>query len=168
MLDYAYRLEFGPVMTSVPTDPPMWSRTPGARTSPLGIRGLINRLAGRPSEPVPAETETSRDARDRAAAAGADAALRARAEAAYRTVSGAGDGALDAALGVMEAEIGRLRDAVQAYGETLKTIEVYAGDDAARAAARAALRARPQRLRAALPVPRQITGRGERARPAHG
>jgi hypothetical protein len=160
MLDYSYRLELGPVAASVPAGA-LWPKRAPAAPAP-GIRRLIDRLAGRRNAAGSAETGPDGAGGDRP---GSDPALRAQAQAAYRAVTGAGDRALDAALGVMEAEILRLRDAVEAYGEALKSIEVYAGDDSARAAARAALRARPQRLQAAPPVPRHTAGR---ARPGHG
>ena len=48
------------------------------------------------------------------------ARLRAQAQAAYRSVEGAGPAALDAALAVLEAEIARLSDTAEAYGEALK------------------------------------------------
>jgi hypothetical protein len=81
-------------------------------------------------------------------------ALRAEARAAFRCVQGGPDCALDHALQVMEAEIARLQSAILSYGEALKRIEVYATDSDARATARRALRATPQRLRRSAPAPR--------------
>lgn len=164
MLDQSYRLEFGPVGPSVPADFMSAHRT-GAS---FGIRAFLDRFAGRRSGPGDAQAAPAGHGPARGSGEGGDPALRARAQAACRAVSGAGDRALDPALGVMEAEILRLRDAVQAYGETLKSIEVYAADDTARAAARAALRTRPRRLHAAPSVPRLAAGRADRARSEHG
>ena len=58
----------------------------------------------------------------------------------------------------MEQEIAELRAAVRGYGEALKSIQTYAAEADVRDAARAALRARPQRLAAAPPAPRFAAG----------
>lgn len=112
---------------------------------------LFARLTGRGKPAAPAE---------RAAAPGTagpelgSQGLRAEARAAFRAVGGgAPEAALEAALGVMERRISEQRKAVLAYGEALKTIEVYSADDASRAAARHALRAAPERLAAGAPAP---------------
>jgi hypothetical protein len=78
---------------------------------------------------------------------------RAHAHAAYRSVEGSPQAALDAALSVIEAEVSRLRGTVLAYGEALKEIEVYGRDPSVRSTAAAALRRAPERLRAPAPVP---------------
>jgi hypothetical protein len=134
------------------------------------VRSLFARLStGAPEWPVPAirrlpavwETDPGRrplrrvaddpdesDAdRDRASV------RRAHAHAAYRTVEGGEQAALDAALGVVEAEVARLRHAVLVYGEALKAIRVYGPDEETREAAATALSRAPERLRAAAPVP---------------
>jgi hypothetical protein len=84
---------------------------------------------------------------------------RAHAHAAYRSVEGSQQAALDAALAVVEAEVSRLRGTVLAYGEALKEIEVYGGDASARSTAAAALRRSPERLRAPAPVPHLVRSR---------
>ena len=80
-------------------------------------------------------------------------ARRAEAHAAFRSVATPGHAAIDAALGVVEAEVARLRRTVLAYGEALKEIEVYGGCAEARRTAAKALRRAPERLTAAPPVP---------------
>lgn len=80
-------------------------------------------------------------------------ARRAHAHAAFRTVERGEQAALDAALGVVEAEVARLRQAVLVYGEALKAIRVYGPDEETREAAATALSRAPERLRAAAPVP---------------
>ena len=79
-------------------------------------------------------------------------ARRAEAHAAFRTVASPGHAAIDAALGVVEAEVARLRRTVLAYGEALKEIEVYGRDPSVRSTAAAALRRAPVRLEAPRPV----------------
>jgi hypothetical protein len=78
---------------------------------------------------------------------------RAEAHAAFRTVATPGHAAIDAALGVAESEVARLRRTVLAYGEALKEIEVYGGCAEARKTAAKALRRAPERLTSAPPVP---------------
>jgi hypothetical protein len=78
---------------------------------------------------------------------------RTQAHAAFRIVQGAEQAAVDAAIGVVEAEVTRLRRTVLAYGEALKAIQVYGPDEETRKTAAAALRRAPERLRAAPPVP---------------
>jgi hypothetical protein len=133
------------------------------------VRSLFARLStGAPEGPVPAirrlpavwETDPGRRPLRRAAddpeEADADpraSARRAHAHAAFRTVEGGEQAALDAALGVVEAEVARLRQAVLVYGEALKAIRVYGPDEETREAAAAALSRAPERLRAAAPVP---------------
>jgi hypothetical protein len=80
-------------------------------------------------------------------------ARRAEAHAAFRSVATPGHPAIDAALGVVEAEVARLRRTVLAYGEALKEIEVYGGCAEARKTAAKALRRAPERLTSAPPVP---------------
>jgi hypothetical protein len=80
-------------------------------------------------------------------------ARRAEAHAAFRSVANPGHAAIDAALGVVEAEVARLRRTVLAYGEALKEIEVYGGCAEARKTAAKALRRAPERLTSAPPVP---------------
>jgi hypothetical protein len=79
---------------------------------------------------------------------------RAEAHAAFRIVQGSEQAALDAALAVVEVEVARLRGAVLAYGEALKSIQVYATDEEARDTAATVLRKVPERLRASPPAPR--------------
>ena len=80
-------------------------------------------------------------------------ARRAEAHAAFRSVTGPDQAAVDAALVVVEAEVSRLRKAVLAYGEALKEIEVYGSCAESRKTAAKALRRVPERLRAAPAVP---------------
>lgn len=82
------------------------------------------------------------------------AAIRhANAHAAYRSVHGNKQAALDAALAVVEAEVARLRGTVLTYGEALKALQVYGPDEETRRTAAAALHLAPERLRVAPPVP---------------
>jgi hypothetical protein len=111
--------------------PAVWETDPGRRPLPRASDG-------------PEEAEADRD---RASA------RRDHAHAAFRTVEGGEQAALDAALGVVEAEIARLRQAVLVYGEALKAIRVYGPDEETREAAAAALDRAPERLRTAAPVP---------------
>ena len=67
-------------------------------------------------------------------------ALRADAHAAYRSVEGGAEAALDAALAVLEAEWQATRAARDGYAEALKAIRVYARDSGTRALAERALR----------------------------
>ena len=148
-------------------------RAPGARGAerrrPVAVRPAVERRA-RAGDPTPAAVwETGRERRPlRDAADGLDAGedrdreaastRRAQAHAAFRTVEGGEQPALDAALGVVEAEVARLRQAVLVYGEALKAIQVYGPDEETRVAAKAALRRAPERLRAAAPVPQLDRG----------
>lgn len=113
---------------------------------------LFARLTGRGRAAAPrdaAEDEAEGACRQEALSHG----LRAEAQAAFRTVGGSPEAALDAALAVMEQRIAELQRAVCSYGEALKTIQVYSTDETSRGGARMALRAAPERLAAALPVP---------------
>ena len=142
-----------PVSPKSPVSPERHAIDPVAASSLAETwTALFARLTGRGRAAVPAERA--------AAPAGqtgpetGSSALRAEARAAYRAVEGgAPEAALEAALGVMERRIAELRKAVLAYGEGLKTIEVYSADDASRAAARTALRAAPERLAVGAPAP---------------
>ena len=162
MLDYAQRSGNG-LAASVYSDG-------SPSISGLGLRGLMGRIAGwaaAPATDLPA-FESGSEFPGRPIEAAADATLRARAQAAFRTVDGAADRALDAALAVMEAEIAQLRDVVRDYGEALKSVQTYASEDSVRQTARAALRARPQRLSAAGPIPKLTPGRPDQGRLRHG
>ena len=68
----------------------------------------------------------------------------------------------------MEAEIALLREVVRDYGEALKSVQTYASEDSVRQTARAALRARPQRLAAAGPIPKLALDHRAEGRPRHG
>lgn len=131
------------------------------------VRSLFARLSNGATEApapairsFPAVWETDRDPlrradqQDEAEPGDRASARRAHAHAAFRTVEGGEQAALDAALGVVEAEVVRLRQAVLVYGEALKAIRVYGPDEETREAAAMALRRAPERLRAAAPVPR--------------
>lgn len=152
MLDYAYMTVLGPAASPLAGGSALPGRAVPAPAA--GIRALLARLVERRS------LERRDPPANAAPGAGepVNPALRAWAHAAYRTVAGAGEPALDAALAVMEDEIVRMRGAVLAYGEALKSIQVYANDDDARRTAYAALRARPERLAAAGPVPAEPAG----------
>jgi hypothetical protein len=120
------------------------------------VRQLLARIATTAaSRPIPAvwETGAAGEAGPRDRVPSPEAARRAHAHAAFRSVEGSEQAALDAALAVVEAEVSRLRGTVLAYGEALKEIEVYGSDPSARGTAAAALRRAPERLRAAPPVP---------------
>ena len=67
-------------------------------------------------------------------------ALRADAHAAYHSVEGGADAALDAALAVLEAEWQSTRAERDGYAEALKAIRVYARDTGTRTLAERALR----------------------------
>ena len=145
--------------------------------APAGLNAAVRSLFARLSSGTPAPAirrlppvwETGRERRPlREAADGLDpgedrdrdaaSTRRAQAHAAFRTVAGGEQPALDAALGVVEAEVARLRQAVLVYGEALKAIQVYGPDEETRVAAKAALRRAPERLRAAAPVPQLDRG----------
>lgn len=61
--------------------------------------------------------------------------LRANAHAAYHTVQGSQEAAVDAALAVIEAELLSIRAEREAYAEALKVIRLYARDGEIRALA---------------------------------
>jgi hypothetical protein len=117
---------------------------------PAALRALLARLAGR--APAFADAPSPLDARARRTLA-RQAKLRAEAHAAFRSVEGPAQAALDAALAVLESEIARLGDAAAAYGEALKSVRTYDEDPARRAMAAAALYAFPVPLAAPAPVP---------------
>lgn len=124
------------------------------RIDPLGAPGLAETWR----ELFARLTRRSRAIAPQAEAApcgetGPCAGLRAEAQAAFRSVDGSSEAALDAALAVLERRINALQQAAGCYGEALKTIQVYSADEASRATARHALRAAPERLAAAQPVP---------------
>jgi hypothetical protein len=109
---------------------------------PARVLGGVWEIGIRPStRPDDAATDPETDAR------------RAEAHAAFRSVATPGHAAIDAALGVVETEVARLRRTVLAYGEALKEIEVYGGCAEARKTAAKALRRAPERLTSAPPVP---------------
>lgn len=120
-------------------------------------RDLFARLTGRGRSAAPqAEADPSPSRHDNL-----PEGLRAEAHAAFLSVEGEPRRALDAALAVMERRIATLQQAVGCYGEALKTIQVYAADETSRTTARAALRATPEKLAAAQPVP-HFAGLGHR------
>lgn len=132
-----------------------------------GLNGAVRQLfariapgsfAGPSRRPVAWETGADGQAGARDRTPCADESRRAHAHAAYRTVTGSEQAALDAALAVVEAEVARLRGTVLAYGEALKEIEVYGRDPSMRSTAAAALRRAPERLRAPGMVPHLARG----------
>jgi hypothetical protein len=106
-------------------------------TGARGLRAWLARIAGTPEPAVPALPALATGFENRVRA------LRADARAAYRSVEGSEDAALDAALSVLEAEWQAARAARDGYAEALKAIRVYARDTGARALAERALRGRP-------------------------
>jgi hypothetical protein len=89
---------------------------------------------------------------DRRASTRQSSALRAVAQAAYIEVVGGGPRALDAALGVLEADATMLRERLAAQEEALKLLGLYASDAWARSVAAKALAAPCRGYSAALPA----------------
>lgn len=116
---------------------------------PVSIRGFFGRLTRGDEADAPADLSDCRHS----AAEQRVQEVRANAHAAYRSAEVAGAGAVDAALDVAEREIRRLRQAVETYGEALKTLQVYGKEAEQRAIAAQALRAVAVELKSADPVP---------------
>ena len=102
-----------------------------------GIRGLLSRLG------IPAEADGAETRREAPAIASSFEnrlrLLRANARAAYDSVEGSRDAALDAALDVVEREWLAARAERDGYAEALKAIRLYAADPRVRGLARRAL-----------------------------
>jgi hypothetical protein len=133
---------------------------PGAPAAPSagGLRGLLCRLGLAPTVTTGDDEEDVR-ASDRLATHDENRlqALRANARAAFDSVEGGGDPALDAALDVVEAEVQAARATRDTYAEALKAIRLYATDPKARDIAAGAL-ARPRQT-AAWDAGLHVTGR---------
>ncbi|MER2507516.1 hypothetical protein [Amaricoccus sp.] len=106
---------------------------------PISFDGVVSRheagfaVEGYPVRSRRAPVESS-PARARAEAVSA-ARLRANARAAYSSVVGTHEQALDAALAVIEAELVAVRARCDAHAEALKSIRLYATDAETRALA---------------------------------
>jgi hypothetical protein len=124
---------------------------PGARleiTEASGpFRGALRALLGRRAAvDVDAATGLSDDTAPRLASSFENRVrrMRANAHAAYRSVNGDPEAALDAALAVIEAEWHATRAERDSFGEALKSIRLYAQDRRARALAERALDSRSE------------------------
>jgi hypothetical protein len=114
-----------------------------------GLFGLLGRL-GLPVTPAEPDDKATQDASDLRLASSEDnhlRTLRANAHAAFRTVEGSPEAALDTALSVYETELRAARAARDSYAEALKTIQLYATDAGARSKAAQAL-TRPRGMEA--------------------
>ena len=102
-----------------------------------GIRGLLSRLG------ISAGDEGEEARREAPALASSFEnkvrLLRANARAAYNSVEGSSEAALDAALAVVEAEWQSARAERDSYAEALKAIRLYAADSQVRSLAKRAL-----------------------------
>jgi hypothetical protein len=120
--------------------------------APLGRGGLLG-LLGRLGLPVSlgeSDDKATQDAAELRLATSEDnhlRALRANAHAAFRTVEGSPEAALDTALMLYETELRAARAERDNYAEALKTIQLYATDAGARSKAAQAL-TRPRGMEA--------------------
>jgi hypothetical protein len=121
--------------------PVLEATTPSVREA---LRGLFGRLAGGAAAgseqdgdaaPEPPAIASSFENRVRT--------LRENARAAYRSVEGSEDAAIDAALGVMEEEWRAIRLERDSFAEALKAIRLYAADARVRTVAGRALGRKP-------------------------
>ncbi len=112
--------------------------TPSRDDYPISFDGVASRQeAGYAIEGYPVRSRAvpeTAPARAKAEAVSA-ARLRANAHAAYGSVVGTHEQALDAALVVLEAEIAAVRARCDAHAEALKSIRLYATDAGTRALA---------------------------------
>jgi hypothetical protein len=104
----------------------------------VGIRGLLSRLG------ISAEADDDGETRREAPAIATSfenrlRLLRANARAAYDSVEGSSEAALEAALAVVESEWLAARAERDSYAEALKAIRLYAADPRVRGLAKRAL-----------------------------